>query len=114
MVGTEWEKLPEPRPSLSLEIVIRTTASRCSSTWVRIRRGSGREDVELVHQLWLELSAKEPGAKLHHRDLVGVALRRMKDQLESPNGQGVVEDVMRELANGNAESETGSKLVDSY
>ena len=72
------------------------------------------EDVELLHQLWLELSAKEPGAKLHHRDLVGVALRRMKDQLESSDGQGVIEDVLREIQHGDAESETGDKLVDSY
>jgi hypothetical protein len=72
------------------------------------------QDVELLHQLWLELTAKEPGAKLHHRDLVGVALRPMKHQLESPQGQRVVDDVMREITHADAESETGSKVVNIY
>ena len=29
------------------------------------------EDVDLVHEMWLELSEKYAGAKLHHRDVVG-------------------------------------------
>jgi amino acid transporter/nucleotide-binding universal stress UspA family protein len=114
VVGAEWEKLPEPRPSLSLEIV---TEDQGKSVFFNLGPHPPRlwpQDVDLLHQIWLELSAKEPGAKLHHRDLVGVALRRMKDQLESPNGQAVIEDVMREIAHGDAASETGSKLVDSY
>jgi hypothetical protein len=72
------------------------------------------QDVQLLHQLWLDLAAREPGAKLHHRDVVGVALRRMKDQLDSQAGQAVIEDVMQEIAQGNADSETGPTLVDSY
>ena len=55
------------------------------------------EDVELVHQLWLELSAKGSGAKLHHRDVVGVALRRMRQQLDSDAGDAVVGDVALEI-----------------
>jgi hypothetical protein len=112
VVGTEWEQLPEPRPSLSLEIV----TEEGNSVFFNLGPHPPRlwpQDVELLHQLWLELSAKEPGAKLHHRDLVGVALRRMKEQLESPAGHGVVEEVLREIQHGDAESETGSKLVDS-
>jgi hypothetical protein len=72
------------------------------------------QDVQLVHELWLELSSREPRSKLHHRDVVGVALRRMRQQLASPEGPAVIEDVMREIANGNAKSETGRTLVDSY
>ena len=36
------------------------------------------EDIDLAHRLWLELSAMGPGSKLHHRDIIGVALRRMR------------------------------------
>jgi amino acid transporter len=114
VVGAEWEKLPEPRPSLSLEIVLE---DQSKSVFINLGPHPPRlwpEDVALLHQLWLELSAKEPGAKLHHRDLVGVALRRMKDQLESSAGQEVVADVMREISHANAHSETGDKLVDTY
>ena len=114
VVGAQWEKLPEPRPSLSLEIVLE---DQSKSLFFNLGPHPPRlwpHDVALLHQLWLELSAKEPGAKLHHRDLVGVALRRMKDQLESSSGQEVIEDVMREISASTEKSETGSNLVDTY
>jgi hypothetical protein len=98
VVGAEWEKLPEPRPSLSLEIVLE---DQSKSMFFNLGPHPPRlwpQDVALLHELWLELSAKEPGAKLHHRDLVGVALRRMKEQLESPSGHEVIDDVMREIS----------------
>jgi len=58
------------------------------------------EDIDLVHRLWLELSEKGPGAKLHHRDVVSVALRRMKEDLNSDRSQEVIADVVRETASG--------------
>jgi amino acid transporter len=114
VIGQEWEKLPEPRPSLSLELV---RPDQKKSLFFNLGPHPPRlwpQDVELLHQLWLELSAREPGSKLHHRDVVGVALRRMKLELSSPAGQNVIEDVMREIAHNDAESETGHSLVDSY
>jgi len=56
------------------------------------------EDVERVHQLWLELSEKGSGAKLHHRDIIGVALRRMEEQLRSPQAPEVLTDVVQEVS----------------
>ena len=53
--------------------------------------------------LWLELS-DEFGSKLHHRDVVGVALRRMNEELHSSERTGVMADVREELEhrpNGN-------------
>jgi hypothetical protein len=44
-----------------------------------------------------ELSAKGPGAKLHHRDIVGVALRRMSAELHSDLFREVVDGVLREI-----------------
>jgi hypothetical protein len=49
----------------------------------------------------LELGAKGPGSKLHHRDIVGVALRRMNSELHSDLSSDVVNDVLREISNGN-------------
>src|SRR6185503_12643266 len=65
------------------------------------------EDVDLVHELWLELS-EEFGSKLHHRDVVGVALRRMDKEFHSKERNDVIGDVREELEHkersaGNAE-----------
>jgi amino acid transporter len=101
LVGRYWEQLPEPRPSLSLEIVLE---NQKDVMFINLGPHPPRlwpEDVDLVHRLWLELSCKGPGAKLHHRDIVGVALRRMEAELHSGRAPEVVDDVVREVAGAN-------------
>jgi hypothetical protein len=98
-VGREWEKLPEPRPSLSMEIV----APGEDPVFYNLGPHPPRlwpQDLDLLHQLWLELSAKEPGSKLHHRDVVGVALRRLHESLQSGQCDQVVADLMEEISHG--------------
>jgi nucleotide-binding universal stress UspA family protein len=104
-VGVYWEKLPEPRPSISLELVLE---NQQDVVFVNLGPHPPRlwpEDIDLVHRLWLRLSAGGLGAKLHHRDVLSVALRRMAADLESPRAAEVVEDIAREAAGGNHLSE---------
>jgi amino acid transporter/nucleotide-binding universal stress UspA family protein len=101
-VGREWESLPEPRPSLSLEIVV---PGETESIFYNLGPHPPRlwpEDLDLLHRLWLDLASKGPGAKLHHRDVVGVALRRLEQELKFGQSDEVVADVMREISNGSA------------
>jgi hypothetical protein len=100
-VGYYWEQLPEPRPSLSLEIVLE---NQKDTVFFNLGPHPPRlwpEDLDLVHRLWLELSAKGAGSKLHHRDIIGVALRRMNAELHSDLSREVVSDVLHEISNGN-------------
>ena len=95
-IGRAWERLPEPRHAFSLEII---TPDR-PSIFVNLGPHPPRlwpEDVDLVHEMWLELSEKYAGAKLHHRDVVGVALRRMREQLKSKQHTEVVKDILQEV-----------------
>ena len=95
-IGKAWEKLPEPRHPFSLEII---TPDR-PSTFVNLGPHPPRlwpEDIDIVHELWLELSDKYAGSKLHHRDIVGVALRRMREQLQSQERDEVVHDILEEV-----------------
>jgi hypothetical protein len=104
-VGYFWEQLPEPRPSLSLEIVLE---NQKDTVFFNLGPHPPRlwpEDIDLAHRLWLELTAKGPGAKLHHRDIIGVALRRMSEELHSDRSSEVVSDVLREVANGHGSAE---------
>ena len=91
-VGLAWEGLPERRP-FSLEI---TNPDR-PSIYVNLGPHPPRlwpEDVERVHSLWLKLSEQpDVGSKLHHRDIVGVALQRLERDVEA----GLSGDVMRDL-----------------
>ncbi len=97
-VGYYWERLPEPRPSISLEIVLE---NQKDTVFFNLGPHPPRlwpEDIDLAHSLWLKLSTMGPGSKLHHRDIVGVALRRMSEELESGRAQDVVEDILREVS----------------
>ncbi len=103
-VGYYWEKLPEPRPSLSLEIVLE---NQIDTVFFNLGPHPPRlwpEDIELAHQLWLDLSTRGPGSKLHHRDIIGVALRRMNAELRSDRSSEVVQDILREVSGANGHS----------
>jgi amino acid transporter len=97
VVGEAWEQLEAPRPSLSLEVVL-PDASK--SLFFNLGPHPPRlwpEDIDLVHRLWLELCACGTGSKLHHRDVIGVALRRLEQQLHSDQGREVLADIDSEV-----------------
>jgi hypothetical protein len=96
-IGLAWERLPDPKHPFSLEII---TQGR-ESAYVNLGPHPPRlwpEDVERLHDMWLELSADERlGSKLHHRDVIRVALTRMQEELQSGTRQFVVNDLEKEL-----------------
>jgi hypothetical protein len=54
-----------------------------------------------VHELWLRLTEHSRfGAKLHHRDVVGVALRRLERDLASKDQSQVLEEIEGEMRRG--------------
>jgi amino acid transporter len=95
LVGLAWEKLPEPRPSLSFEIILPDGQSQFYNLGPHPPR-LWPEDVEMAHQLWLKLCERF-GAKLHHRDVIGVALSRMAEDLRSERSHEVIEALGREV-----------------
>ncbi len=94
-IGQAWERQPEPRQPLSLEAL----AAGRPSTYVNLGPHPPRlwpEDVERVHELWLELSSRL-GSNLHHRDVVSVALRRLKQEINSDRREEVFLDLDYEM-----------------
>ncbi|MCZ2075559.1 MAG: APC family permease [Bryobacterales bacterium] len=96
-IGLAWERLPEPRHAFSLEII----SPDRDSTYVNLGPHPPRlwpEDVDRLHELWLQLGEEEGlGSKLHHRDVVGVALRLLGNTLSGPERNKVLEELRREL-----------------
>jgi hypothetical protein len=94
-IGLAWEKLPEPRHPFSLEII---TPDR-PSVYVNLGPHPPRlwpEDLDRVHDLWLQLQ-ENFGSKLHHRDVVGLALRRLEKDMEGERRDEVLEDLGNDL-----------------
>jgi amino acid transporter len=100
-VGRYWEQLPEPRPAISLEIVLENQKDVVFFNLGPHPPRLWPEDIELAHRLWLTLTDKGLGAKLHHRDVIGVALRRMAVDLNSERSSDVIGDVVNEVSGGN-------------
>jgi amino acid transporter len=96
-IGLAWERLPEPRHAFSLEVI---SPDRPSS-FVNLGPHPPRmwpEDVDLLHEIWLKLSESEQlGSRLHHRDIVGAALRRFRTELDSELREQVIEGMKKEL-----------------
>jgi nucleotide-binding universal stress UspA family protein len=96
-IGLAWERLPEPRQAFSLEI---TNPDR-PSVYVNLGPHPPRlwpEDVDRLHRVWLRL-CEDPGvgSRLHHRDLIGVALRRLERDLEGGGRRDILDSLQHEV-----------------
>jgi hypothetical protein len=59
------------------------------------------EDLDRLHEIWLKLTeADGVGAKLHHRDVIGVALRRLEQELSGEDRDKVIRDLLGEMRRG--------------
>jgi amino acid transporter len=96
-IGMSWENLAEPRHSFSLEVI----SPDRPSMYVNLGPHPPRlwpEDLDRLHILWRRLSESEGiGSKLHHRDIVGMALRRLERDLTDGNSEQVIKDLKDEL-----------------
>ncbi len=96
-IGLAWERLPEPRHAFSLEII----SPERPSMYVNLGPHPPRlwpEDVGRVHELWLRLTEETGmGSKLHHRDVVGVALRRLESELSTEERAEILEELRRDF-----------------
>jgi len=111
IVGAAWEKLIAPRPSLSLEIV---TSLSGPSTFFNLGPHPPRmwpEDVDLTHQLWLELRDRGAGSQLRHRDVVSVALRRLQHDIRSAGTQQLLNEVV-EIVHEHGNADPATEQVD--
>jgi hypothetical protein len=69
------------------------------------------EDVDLLHNIWLRLTEQEGvGCKLHHRDVVGVALQRLEEELSSAERHRILQQVEGAVQRHEGETEIPQPL----
>lgn len=94
-IGLGWERLSPPRHAFSLEIMSQDRPS----TYVNLGPHPPRlwpEDVDRLHSLWLLLTSQSDlGSKLHHRDVVGLALERLEHELDSEKRAQILGEVSK-------------------
>ena len=91
-IGISWEKMPEPRPRVTLEIFTPSGQEQIFYLGPHAPRLTPKE-IDLLHRVWLQLSDKLPGREVHHHDIVHFAL----DEVAREIGNGQEDDVIKRL-----------------
>jgi len=80
LTGDAWERLPEPRPRLILEVCAPDGTIREFALGPHTPR-MRPQDVELMHRLWLNITADPKFAGAHHYHIVALALEELQREL---------------------------------
>ncbi|RPI25024.1 MAG: APC family permease [Acidobacteria bacterium] len=95
-LGEAWEAAGPPEQGMTLELIARDGRSHFFDIGPHPPR-LWPEDIDRAHRLWLKLTREKYGARLHHRDVVGVALKRLEKDLESAREKEVLRDFETEV-----------------
>jgi nucleotide-binding universal stress UspA family protein len=110
--GDAWERLPAPRPQLSLEIFDEATGKKMYFNLGPHPPRLWPEDTELLHKLWLELTKRGLGHKLHHRDVVRVALRRLESSIRSDQSNHILDELRKETLQEKQTAEDEAEITE--
>jgi amino acid transporter len=91
-IGAAWEKMPEPRPQVSLEIFAPSGQEQIFYLGPHAPRLTPKE-IDLLHKVWLEFSDRLPGKEIHHHDIVHFALTEVEREM----GDGSNDEVINRL-----------------
>jgi len=94
--GDAWERLPEPRPRVILEVhatggMVREYALGPHAPRLR------PQDVELMHRLWLEITCDPRFAGAHHYHIVALALEELKRELSTEQRAELLQKLSEEM-----------------
>ena len=80
--GDAWERLPEPRPRLIMEVHEPTGKVREYPLGPHAPR-MRPQDLELMHQVWLDITSDPKYCGAHHYHIVALALEELRRELNS-------------------------------
>ncbi len=96
LTGDAWEKLPEPRLQLQLKVV--APDGRESNYVLGPHTPHLRpEDTQLIHDVWLEITADPQFRNLHHFDVVSLAVRELRQNLHTARREQLLSMLKEEL-----------------
>ena len=96
LTGDAWERLPEPRPRLTLEVCAPDGAVREFALGPHTPR-MRPQDVELMHKLWLSITADPKFAGAHHYHIVALALEELQRELSTEQRAQLLQKLQDEV-----------------
>jgi amino acid transporter len=95
LTGDAWERLPEPRPNIALEI--HSPDHTVEEYFLGPHTPRLREqDLEVLHNIWLDVTGDPELASLHHYHIIGMALERLQERLQGPQREEIIAMLKKE------------------
>ncbi len=105
-IGEAWEAAGPHERGLTLEIIDRHLKSHFFDIGPHPPR-LWPKDIECLHEMWLKLTRERFGAKLHHRDVVSVALKRLQRDLTAKDKEtALLQDFQDEIEDHHHDSKS--------
>jgi amino acid transporter len=96
LTGDAWERMPEPRPRLCLEVCAPDGTVReyvIGPHTPRMRP----QDVELMHKLWLDITTDPKFAGAHHYHIMALALEELQRELSTEQRAQLLQKLQEEM-----------------
>jgi hypothetical protein len=100
LTGDAWERLPEPRPRLIMEVCAPDGTIREYALGPHTPR-MRPQDVELMHRLWLNITADPKFAGAHHYHVMALALEELQRELNSEQRAQLLQKLHDEMNRSN-------------
>ena len=96
LTGDAWERMPDPRPRLTLEVcapdgTVREYAIGPHNPRLR------PQDVELMHKLWLDITTDPKYAGAHHYHIVALALEELRREMSTEQRAELLQKLQEEM-----------------
>ena len=96
LTGDAWERLPEPRPRLTLEIHAPNGTVREYLLGPHAPR-MRPQDLELMHSVWRDITSDPNYAGAHHYHVVALALEELRRELNSDQRAEILAKLLDEM-----------------
>ncbi|HWX25006.1 MAG TPA: amino acid permease, partial [Vicinamibacteria bacterium] len=94
-LGEAWERLPvKPRRQVSFRVIHPDGRIEDFSMGAHAPALTD-DDINLIHQLWLDAARDTSVGEVHHRDLVRVALKHLERELQGPGRDQILTELRR-------------------
>ena len=96
LTGDAWERMPEPRPRICLEVWAPDGTAREYTIGPHTPR-LRPQDVELMHKLWLNITTDPKFAGAHHYHIVALALEELQRELSTEQRTQLLQKLLEEM-----------------
>jgi amino acid transporter len=100
LTGDAWERMPEPRPRVCLEVCAPDGTVREYTIGPHTPR-MRPQDVELMHKLWLDITTDPKFAGAHHYHIVALALEELQRELSTEQRAELLQKLQEEMRRSN-------------